>query len=301
MQVNRFMIALAAGVAWVAMLPASSQAAPGYRECTERCYVKECGEMGVRCPTETQKRMYRRFCAGKCREIVRKARVEEMLRIERERAARAVRMLKLKHKLWLAKKRKVAMLRRRYLAARRQRQHNAASQHYRSMLASYQEQLQLMRQKLQSKEQFYQARQQLRHKERNEMLFQVKRLKNKLAAAKKKGQAQATQQLKQELASKKKKEIKLHKKASRLRVDYYKTRVARRKHEVKQIKEKKKLIQEDKKVAKKQKDQKKLEQLAKQLGELAGRQAAVTQKADLEKIKLQQAQMAYLAASKRTL
>jgi len=273
----------------------------GFRECTELCYVKECGEVGVRCPTQTQKRMYRRMCYGQCKEKVRRQRVEEMLRIERERAARYRKTLILKHRLWERKKKVVAQIRMRYLQAKQQRRVAAPTAHYRRMLAAMHEQFQVMHQKLQAKEGFYQSRQQLRAKQRAEMQFQIKRLKAALQKAEKQRDKAQAAALKKKLTAQKRKEIDTHKKSAKLKLDFYKTRITRRKHEVKQLKHKRKSIKQAQEDAKKKKDKKKLEDLAKRLGELAGRQAAITRKADLEQIKLRQARLAYVSASKRSL
>ncbi len=289
-------------------VPSIAQGTKGFEECKEQCFAKRCGAAGLRCPTTANKRTFRRLCYGKCREMMRRQgdlrrliRFCRGLRLERERAQRYRQQLILRHNMWMAKRRLVHRLKVQYENAKRRRQASAARAYYRRMQIAHTQQMQYMRQKLQMKARFYLARSNLRHRQRMELARQLGTLKKDIIKAKASGDAKRLGALRRVILAKKQKVYIAEKKEKKLKVDYHKTRVEESRHSIKQVKVKKQQLQEATVEAKKKKDQKRLEELAKRLGELAGKQAALTRKAQVEQQKLKKAKVAYAAISQRKL
>lgn len=280
----------------------------GYGECLAQCYAKHCGTAELRCPTLHLKRLFKVRCRGKCREMMRRKRDMRRLigfcrnlRLERERAARYRRRLVLRHNMWMAKRRLVHNLRMQWQRAKARRQAAAARAYYRRMNLAHQQQMQYMREKIQMKAKFYMARAQVRHRQRMELVTQVGRLSKEIIQARAKGDTQRLNALRKVVLAKKKKVYIAEKKEKKLKVEFHKAKVQDKTHQIKEVKVKKVRLQEAKVEAKKKKDQKRLEDLAKQLGELAGKQAALTRQAEIERQKLKKAKVAYAAVSQRSM
>lgn len=278
----------------------------GYGECLAVCYAKHCGTAELRCPTVELKNLFRIRCTGKCREMMRqKADLKRLiefcrnLRLERERANRYRNELILKHNMWMAKRNLVHQLRMQWEQAKAKRQAAAARAYYQKMQLAHSQQMEHMREKLQIKERFYLARAEVRHKQRLELLNQMASLKKDLIQAKSKGEVARLEAIRKNILAKREKVYVAEKKEKKLKVDVHQARVERSQHEIKQVKVKTEQLKEAKSEAEKQKDQKRLEDLAKQLGELAGKQAALTRKAEVERQKLQKAQVAYASVTKQ--
>lgn len=291
------------GLSTLLALPLSARAI-GFRECTEQCYVKECGEMGVRCPTVTQKRMYRRKCKSRCRDVMaqqaerrRRERVLEAIRIEERRAARHRKMILLRHRLWKERKLLRHRLKMQYERAKQRRQAAAARSILRKMQLAHDQQMQYMREKLMMKEKFYRARQRIRHKQRMEARRQVVRLKKQMLAARSKHNKEKVKQIMGLMRQRHRQMLQARRQEAVLHVRYYETRVNRRKHHIKAIHVQKKRVKKEQVEAKKSNNKEKIKKLARRLGKLAGQQAALSRQADLDQIKLQKARVALKKAS----
>lgn len=278
----------------------------GYGECLATCYAQHCGVAELRCPTVELQRLFKLRCTGKCREMMRQKQDLKRLitfcrglRLERERASRFRNELILKHNMWMAKRNLVHQLRMQWEQAKARRQAAAAHAYYQRMQLAHNQQMEFMREKLQMKEKFFMARAEIRHKQRMELITQLGTLKKDLMAAQSKGEVARLEAIRKNILAKREKVYVAEKKEKKLKVDYHQARVERSQHEIKQVEVKKDQIKEAKSEAEKQKDQKRLEDLAKQLGELAGKQAALTRKAEVERQKLQQAQVAYASVTKQ--
>ncbi|TNE50000.1 MAG: hypothetical protein EP343_09775 [Deltaproteobacteria bacterium] len=278
----------------------------GYGECLAKCYAKHCGTAGLRCPTVQLKNLFKVRCRGKCREMMR--RKQDMrrlitfcrgLKVERERAARYRRRLILRHNMWMAKRKLVHRLRMQYQQAKARRQAAAARAYYRRMNLAHAQQMQLMREKIQMKAKFYMARAAVRHRQRMELINQVGRLKKDIIQARAKGDKQRLEALRKVVLAKNQKVYVAEKKEKKLKVEFHKAKVNEKQHDIKEVKVKKAQIQEAQIEAKKKNDQKRLEDLAKQLGELAGKQAALTRQAEIERQKLKKAKVAYASVKQK--
>lgn len=268
----------------------------GFRECTELCYARVCGEVGHLCPTVTHKRMKRIYCRGHCEEKMRRqeeerriAEFNRRLAVERERAQRARDMILTRHRLWVEKREVVHRLRMEWEAAKQKRQAAAARAVYRRMQLAHDQEMQYMREKLQMKETFYAARQRMQHQQRIEMLRQTKVLHEDMQRAQKKGDSGKAKEIQVMIIQRKKAAKVAHKKEAVEQVNVLQTRVERHDHTAKQINVQRENLKEEKKEAQQKNDQKRLEELAKRLGELAGKQAAVARKAELDRIQLNKA------------
>jgi hypothetical protein len=278
----------------------------GLEECQEKCYMQKCGTAGLRCPTEALKNSFRTMCHGKCVEMIRRQEDQRQLILycrdlhrERDRADRYRKALILRHRQWAEKRKLVASLRMQYEEAKRRRQNAVAIAHIRRMQLAHEQQMQHMHEKLQIKERFYLARAEMRHKQRQEMLRQVAQLNKEVADAKSKNEIKRLAELRKLVLAKQKKAQNANKQEKKLKVDYHETRVQRHEQQIKDVQEQRQNIKEIQKDANEKKDQKQLEDLAKQLGELAGKQAALTRNAELERDKLKQAKMAYSTVAKQ--
>ena len=267
----------------------------GYSECVEACFLKECGEVGIRCPTVEQKRIYRRKCHGYCREQMRRQEEERYLAAYRRRinlfqmrANEHRKMLILQHRMWIAKKKLLHKIKMEYEAAKRANLPKK-NQILHRMEKTMDEEMNIENKKLQYKERFYQTRQQIRSEQQKELKRQVKRLNKGLKQANNQHKKEQTVKIKKALKKKQIQIKKVQKKEALLRVSYYETRVKRHEQSSKHIEIKKKRILRDKKTAEQTKNHKRLMALAKRLGALAGKQAALKRKTQVEKKKLKNA------------
>ena len=271
----------------------------GYRECVEMCFIKECGEVGLKCPTSGQKAQYKSLCRGRCREKMRRqheqrkiAAFQRYIRLQRERAARYRQNLLLRHRLWKDKK---VLLHRLRVQYRRLQQRAAAGDRaqamYTRMTRLQNAQLNRMQEILASKENFYRSRMQLRDRQHREMQRRVSRLRGALAQAKAKQDASRARELQMKIAQHKKEAKQARHKKKQLQVNVMQVRVQRSEHKIKKIQVKRQQLKVAKKKAVKKQDQQKLKELARKLGRLAGLQAAASQEVAREKKKLAKARL----------
>ncbi|MCB9637730.1 MAG: hypothetical protein H6727_02350 [Myxococcales bacterium] len=293
-------------VAWPALVgallfPLSAQAykpgpTQGFRECTEMCYIRECGEVGYKCPTVTQKKIYRRLCFGRCKEVVRRQEFERRLaplrlkmQMERERAQRAKEMLLLKHKLWMEREQAKKKVRENYEKARMARDASRRRAAFRRMQLAHEQSVLALREKFRMKERFFHSRQKTRSVEAETAAKQVQFLKSELDRARKeRDEARATALL-QEMKQKKQLHVAMKKKAAMMKVQLFQAKVQQKDQEQREIEQERQTTQAERKEAGKENDRDRLRALARRLGALAGQKAALAQKKDADQRELEKA------------
>ncbi len=273
----------------------------GYSECVEECFLKECGEVGIRCPTVAQKRIYRRKCHGFCREKMRRqeearrlAAYQRRINFYRMKAEEARKMLLLQHRMWMEKKGLLHRMRMEYLAAKRAHLREKTASLHRKIQQMIDAKFQIERRKLAYKERFYGTRRKMRVEQLKQLKWQVQKLRQALKKTKERNRALA---MKRRLQQKERQFKKVRQKEVLLRVDFHKTRLQRHQKTYQHLTLKKNRLLAAKKTAQKQNNHARLMALAKKLGALAGQQAALKRKTQLEKEKLKRAK-SILAAYK---
>lgn len=282
---------------------ARAEQTEGFRECTENCYIKECGEVGLLCPTVTQKQMYRRKCNGHCQEKMRRqederrrARVREQIALEDANAARARQNLEHKHRLWMERQQLVHKLKHEVEQARQQQKTKAQLRALqRKMKSAFALQIEALREKLEQKEQFLQARTKAREHQWRHAIDEIKSLRSELARTKQQEPEKAREI--QEQIQKQEKDLKENKqKANVLQVQYLETKVESGQQGVKEIEAKKQVVVDEKKEAEEQKDEQRLQELARRLGEMAGKQAAMMKQVKKDQQQLDKAKVTLTSA-----
>lgn len=283
------------------LLPLSAMAhvpgpTQGYQECVEMCYIRECGEVGYKCPTVTQKKMYRRLCAGRCKEQMRRQEFERSLaplrlkmQMEEQRANRAKEMLLLKHKLWLEQQQTKERIQKSYEQARQARDASRRRAAFRKMQLAHEQSVLALREKFRMKEKFFHARQQNRSAEAETAAKQVNFLKSELERARKERDEARASALLQEMKEKRKTHVVMKKKAVEMKVQLLQAKVQQKDQEQREIEQERNATQAEKQEATKENDRERLRALARRLGALAGQKAAVAQKQDADQRELEKA------------
>ena len=279
-------------------------ATQGFSECVEMCYIRECGEGGYKCPTVTQKRMYRRLCNGRCQEQMRRQEEERKLAVynrqielERERAQRAREEILLKHRLWKERVETKQRIQKSYEEAKRNKRVAESRQLYRKMKQAHQQELSALREQLQHKEKFLLSRANVRTTESKKAEKQIAFLKDALARAEKDRDEARAKALKEEMNKRVVEKKDNEKKAKAMQVQYLETKVKRHDTDKQSIQVQKEQINVDKEDAQKKNDRERLRELARRLGALAGKQAALEQKQDADRKKLEEARMTLTSTS----